>query len=221
MSEARAGTDCRIASGALIVVNEGATTSGIDFSLDAGATISGTVVSDGTLTPLANVRVAAFAGTVQVADAAGFGTIGTDGVGQYTIRGLPPGTYRVRTMSGPSRRDYVNEWYSDVCVGCPGTPAGLAVGPGAPVTGINFSLADRRRISGRVTWAPGSTRVAGPEFTPTVPPASSPYDSGSDRCSRLLIERLPIEGLSTGQSFCSRATCRKIQSISCSPKAGT
>ena len=158
-------TDCRIASGAPIVVNEGATTSGIDFSLDAGATISGTVVSDGTLAPLANVPVAAFAGTVQVADAAGFGTIGTDGAGQYTIRGLPPGTYRVRTMSRPSPpNNYVNEWYSEVCVGCPGVPAGVAVGSGALVTGINFSLATGGAISGRVTCAPGSVRVAGPQI---------------------------------------------------------
>ena len=157
-------TDCRIASGAPIVVNAGATTSGIDFSLDAGATISGTVVAEDTLAPLANVPVAAFAGDVQVADAAGFGTIGTDGAGHYTLRGLPPGTYRVRTMPRPfPPSNYVNEWHNNLCVGCSGTPAGLAVAPGATVTGIDFSLSVGGVISGRVTCTPGGG-IAGPEI---------------------------------------------------------
>ncbi len=196
-------TDCRIASGAPIAVNAGATTSGIDFSLDAGATISGTVVSDGTLAPIADVPVAAFAGTVQVADAAGFGTIGTDGAGQYAIRGLPPGTYRVRTMSRPSPpNNYVNEWYSDVCVGCPGVPAGIAVGSGAPVTGINFSLAPGGAISGHVTCAPGSARVAGPQI--------HAYSASGALVRTIQVQTnalgcsssdYAIEGLPTGQYF--------------------
>jgi hypothetical protein len=157
-------TDCRIASGAPIVVNAGATTSGIDFSLDAGATISGTVVAEDTLAPLANVPVAAFAGDVQIADAGGFGTIGTDGAGHYTLRGLPPGTYRVRTMPRPfPPSNYVNEWHNNLCVGCSGTPAGLAVAPGATVTGIDFSLSVGGVISGRVTCTPAGG-IAGPEI---------------------------------------------------------
>jgi hypothetical protein len=195
-------TDCRIASGAPIVVNAGATTSGIDFSLDAGATISGTVVSEDTLTPLANVPVAAFAGDVQVADAGGFGTVGTDGAGQYTLRGMPPGTYRVRTMPRPSPpSNYVNEWYNDVCVGCPGTPAGVAIGPGAHVAGINFSLATGGVISGRVTCVPGGG-VAGPEI--------HAYNAAGVlvRTIQVLTDALgcsssdyTIEGLPTGQYF--------------------
>ena len=217
-------TDCRIASGAPIVVNEGATTSGIDFSLDAGATISGTVVSDGTLAPLANVPVAAFAGTVQVADAAGFGTIGTDGAGQYTIRGLPPGTYRVRTMSRPSPpSNYVNEWYNDVCVGCPGTPAGLAIGPGAHVTGINFSLAAggvdfrSRHVCARFRTRRRS-RDSRLQFLRRCWSVRFRFRRMLSAARRATT---PLKVCPPASTFCSRAMSRKIQSISCSPRAVT
>ncbi len=184
-------TDCRIASGTPIVVNAGATTSGIDLSLDAGATISGAVVAEDTLAPLANVPVAAFAGDAQVADTAGFGTVGTDGAGQSTLRGLPPGTYRVRTLPRPSPpNNYVNEWHDNVCVGCPGTPAGIAIGSGAHVTGINFSLATGGVISGRVNVYAGRGHRRSRDSCLHGLRRAGSYDSGSDKCSRMLVERL-------------------------------
>ena len=54
-------SDCRIASGTPITVNTGATTAGIDFSFDAAplsAVLSGTVVQDGSLTPLGGCQCA-------------------------------------------------------------------------------------------------------------------------------------------------------------------
>ena len=50
---------CHVSFGTPIAVTSGATTSGIDFPLDQGGTISGTVVADGTSAPLEWRRVSA------------------------------------------------------------------------------------------------------------------------------------------------------------------
>jgi hypothetical protein len=141
----RAPTDCRIASGTPISVTAGATTAGIDFSLDPASTISGTVVAADTGAPLSR-RVAAYAADVEVAFAQ------TNASGQYTLAGLAPGLYRVRASIPFAPFDkYVDTWYKDVCVGCAGTPSAVIVPPSANVTGIDFSLASGGTISGTVT----------------------------------------------------------------------
>ena len=120
-------SDCRIVSGTPIVVAAGATVSGIDFSLDPSGTISGTVVAEGSSSPLAGVVLWAYKGDVQVAG--GF----TNASGEYSISGLPPGSYRVRTG--------FNLAASTVVV----MPAG------GSVTGINFSLPQGGSIAGTIT----------------------------------------------------------------------
>jgi hypothetical protein len=138
---------CRIASGTPIVVTEGATTAGIDFSLDASATITGSVVADGTSAPLAQIPVVVLSGDLEVARGE------TTSSGVYIVAGLPPGIYRVRTAAAIGA--YANEWLGGVCVGCSGTPGTLVVGPGANVTDINFSLGVGGTISGTITCQMG------------------------------------------------------------------
>jgi hypothetical protein len=134
---------CRIASGAPIPVTTGAATTGIDFSLDGAATISGRVVADGTMEPVSLVPVFAYEGDVAV-------SLGlTDAFGRYTIPGLSAGAYRVRTVFGQG--GLADEWYGGVCAGCPGTPLSVTVGAGAAVTGIDFSLGTAGAISGAIT----------------------------------------------------------------------
>ena len=57
---------CMIAAGTPVAVTAGATTSGIDIALPRGGSISGTVVAEGSLTPLANVPVSVFHGELEV-----------------------------------------------------------------------------------------------------------------------------------------------------------
>ena len=139
----RPDSACRIASGTPIAVTDGASTSGIDFSLDPSGTITGAVVADGTSAPLAGVSVVVFRGDVEIAR-----TETTNG-GLYIFAGLSPGSYRVRTAL--TQGNYVNEWSNGVCVGCADVPGAVTVGPGALVDGINFSLAPGGTITGTIT----------------------------------------------------------------------
>ena len=139
----RPDSACRIASGTPITVTDGASTSGIDFSLDPSGTITGAVVADGTSAPLAGVSVVVFRGDVEIAR-----TETTNG-GLYIFAGLSPGSYRVRTAL--TQGNYVNEWSNGVCVGCADVPGAVTVGPGALVDGINFSLAPGGTITGTIT----------------------------------------------------------------------
>jgi hypothetical protein len=133
---------CVAFQGTPIPVGTG-TTAGIDFALDLGGSISGTV-TDGEH-PLQNVAV-------QVLTSAGFlleaGFSGADG--SYRVGGLEPGTYFVRTASV----SHVNELYDDLpcifqCDHTVGTP--VSVTAGAETTGIDFSLDAGGTISGAVS----------------------------------------------------------------------
>ena len=135
--------ECQVTLGSPIGVTQGATTAGIDFALDQGGTISGTVLAGGAPAPLGSI-VGAVAGNVTIATAA----VGANG--QYTIVGLPPGAYHVKATAGSA---YVSQWFNNVCVGCPGAPTAIVVAPGATVGSINFTLspASSGAIAGNVT----------------------------------------------------------------------
>ena len=137
------GDSCRIASGTPIVVADSATTTGIDFALDTAGGITGVVTAEDTAQPLAGVRVALYVGILRL------GLATTNGSGAFSFGNLPPGPYQVRT-DGPTA-NYVDEWFGNVCIGCPGTIATVTVASGATTSGINLSLAGGGSISGTVT----------------------------------------------------------------------
>jgi hypothetical protein len=137
--------------GTPVPVTAGATTT-INFNLTAGVQIRGTVtnaVGGGNISGIA----------VQVFSAAGvnLGQTSTNGSGVYTTRGLPDGTYYLRTSNNLG---YVDKLYDNqVCPGpgCAvlnGTPV-VAAGAGTIVGGKNFVLAQGGRISGAVTGPAG------------------------------------------------------------------
>ncbi len=127
-----------ILAGTPIAVTAGATTTGRDFVLEAGGTITGTVTNAATAAPLANATV-----LIPIASNSFFG-FNTNAAGVYTISGLPAGTHRVSTSLG----QYANEVYDNVT--CPagfcsstfmttnGSPIGVT--GGAITAGINFAL---------------------------------------------------------------------------------
>jgi hypothetical protein len=88
------------------------------------------------------------------------GGAGTDGNGNYSVGGLPPGSCKVRTMTN---QGYINEWYrndpiDDDPAGDEATPVDVTSGD---AIGIDFTLTmghpPGQSISGRVTDASSGT----------------------------------------------------------------
>ena len=160
------GGACVPMSGAPIAVTMGATTTGIDFALDEGGLVSGTVTHAATGTPLAgvSVRIYALSGSwigSGYADGSGqYLTSGyTDASGHYaTSAGLPAGTYYAQTYNADG---YVDELFDGVeCAGYGCTRAdgtGVSVVPGVTTGGVDFALSPGGRISGRVTESGSGT----------------------------------------------------------------
>ncbi len=131
-----------------VTVNPGATTSGIDFALQRGGAITGTIIAAVPNVPLSGVGAAVF-------NSAGvsMGTFTTNASGVYTTTGLPPGTYYVRTTNSNT---YINQlWQGQSCplTACIPTSGTPIVVNGTTVSGIDFALATGGQISGRVTDA--------------------------------------------------------------------
>lgn len=153
------GTCSNVTTGTPIVVAAGSTTSPIDFGLDRGGAITGTVAAAGSGSPLQSVLVPIYDST-----GAPISQVSTDKDGIYTKSGLPAGSYYVGTLNFLG---YLDELYDDIkCPGATCDPtAGAAVAVVADETtkDIDFSLEPGGRISGKVTHGTGglgSVRVA-------------------------------------------------------------
>ncbi|MCC7008870.1 MAG: carboxypeptidase regulatory-like domain-containing protein, partial [Acidobacteria bacterium] len=130
---------CNVTTGTAVSVTAGATTSDRNFALSAGGSISGTVRNASTLAAISGINVQAYAST------GSFVKTGTASAadGTYTISGLPPGTYYIRTaISGAIF--YLDELYNELpcsptCVVTTGAP--IVVTAGTNQTGKDFTLA--------------------------------------------------------------------------------
>jgi len=152
------GGTCNATTGMGVGVTAGATTGNVDFALAAGGQITGTVTNAETGAPLASGSVRAYdANGTAVGNAAYLNTSGS-----YTLKGLPTGTYYIRTTNSLS---FVDELYNDVA--CPGgrcaltTGIGVSVTNGAVTSGIDFALATGGTITGTVTDADTKAPLAG------------------------------------------------------------
>ncbi len=134
--------------GTLVPVTNGGVTT-INFALSPGGRISGTVTNAVGGAALQNIAVALFSAT-----GVGMGSYTTNASGVYTTRGLPDGTYFLRTSN---TQGFVDKLFDNKF--CPGP--GCAVTTGTPVVvagtgtvgGRDFSLVLGGRISGTVTNA--------------------------------------------------------------------
>lgn len=148
------------ASGAPIAVTSGAATTGIDFLLDRGATISGTVRHPTTLGQPVAIDVELYArigSNLWRVD-----TVRLTGGGPYQFAGLPAGSYFVSTYN----ELFLDEVYNNrTCLGrcqtdemAAGTP--VTVGTGGSATNIDFDLALGGSLSGTITEAGTGTPLA-------------------------------------------------------------
>jgi hypothetical protein len=125
---------CDVTAGTSIDVVDGMDTSGIDFALAPGASISGTVTEDGTAAVLQLISIEIYDSTFALVSS----TL-TAADGTYTQGGLPSGTYYAKTFSFGS---HVDELYDDIpCNPC-GIPSGdpIVLTAPNPVAGIDFAL---------------------------------------------------------------------------------
>lgn len=142
-----------------------ATTSGIDFVLDSGYSFSGTIRDLTTLLPLPDVHVLVYD---NMGNFAHWAT--TDINGDFTVSGLPAGTYYAKTNNGSNlpfmglnqtaAGSWVDILYDDLP--CPGSACDVTTGtpivlgplpPGMESKGdslFNFELPDGGTLSGRL-----------------------------------------------------------------------
>ena len=147
-------TACDVTSGTPVPVTQGYTTPSINFALDEGGTISGTVTDAGTSTPLGNA-------SISIMDSAGDWVASgyTDSSGSYVAYdGLPTGTYYVYAQAQSHKPEVYD---SILCLGCDrrsGTPVAVTVG--SNTGNIDFALESGGTISGTVTDASTSQPLA-------------------------------------------------------------
>ena len=137
---------CVVTTGTPIVVAASTNTPGIDFALQPGGSISGTVTSAATGTPISS-------GEVQLtsADGAAWWYAYLDASGSYRISGLAAGTYFANTFTWGA---WADELYDDIlcepgCTITAGTP--ILVTLGQETQGVDFSLQTFGAFQGQVT----------------------------------------------------------------------
>jgi hypothetical protein len=137
---------CMPTSGTPIPIVLGGVVPGINFSLDLGGSITGTVRRQANGTPVGDAHIDVF-------NAAGGSVdhVHPDATGTYVATGLVAGTYFARAEAD----EFLDELYREIpCIpACPpatsGTPVPVAVAQSTG--GVDFTLTRLGRITGRVT----------------------------------------------------------------------
>lgn len=153
------GHGCNHVLGTPIEVPGVGSVTGIDFALTTMATISGQVVTRESGTPLSGVPI-----RIRNTEATIVGSSSTDASGDFTVGGLPAGTYYASTTDSGG---YVGQLYDDIL--CPGgVPQGCLLLNGAPIdldqasqaVGIDFALDRAGEIAGSVVAEDSGAPIA-------------------------------------------------------------
>ncbi len=167
---------------------------GIDFSLDAGGTISGTVDAD----PGGQLLAGAEVSVVPVISGGEGGGAGpfcatTNDSGQYTIIGLPFDDYKV-CAGGGDNPQYVSEWYDD-CMSYEDAGTISLTTESPDTAGIDFSLPIGGSITGAVMPDGGESWVYDGRVVVID------YDTGSEVAEAGILEdgmTYLVRGIPTG-----------------------
>jgi len=124
-----------------VMVTAGSNTPNINAQLLAGGQISGQV------TNVSNVGIFHIGVQVYELDNNFLGGADTDASGNYTVSGLPSGSFKVEFYG--YGWNYISEWYNDKVSFATADPVTVTAGSVTP--NINAQLAQEGKISGRVT----------------------------------------------------------------------
>lgn len=192
--------ECDSGAGTRVAVRPGRETAGIDFALERGAAISGTVTAEDTGEALPGVTVFVEAGArVTAMDR-------TDGEGGYRIDGLRAGRYFVNTASSAELVDELHERIPCPRGSCdPETGTPVVVGDGEEVR-VDFGLATGGSVSGRVMAEDTGEPVSGVSILVVDSDLKVASSDRSDEDGRYRATGLPsgsyvLESLHSGDFF--------------------
>jgi protocatechuate 3,4-dioxygenase beta subunit len=134
-----------------VTVTVGSTTSDISVNLSAGASLSGTVLDATTNNPISGICVSA------QSNSGGFGGQPTDANGNYTITGLPAGTYSLVFSDCSGVTNYATTYYDQNSSGTDlySSATKISVNPGDQDGSLDVSMGEGGTITGTITAAVG------------------------------------------------------------------
>jgi Carboxypeptidase regulatory-like domain len=182
--------------GVVLSIAAGETASAVDADMEAAGKIGGTVtVADGG-TALQGAQVCAVSPKLNV----GLPTCAsTDASGQYTISGLPTGSYKVRFSAETTGADYLDQYYSDEPTRRLAKP--VSVTAGATTTGIDAAVQAGGEIKGRVTGGLSEEPLSN-LFVCVRPVGQPDFEAGGLMCDYTDSNgEYAIGSLSTGSYF--------------------
>ena len=147
---------CAPTAGTPIAVTFGSTTNSIDFALDLGGGVSGSVTAAGSGLPVGSIQV-----EVYDSSGASVGYVHTSAQGGFMLGDLLPGVYFARALRSSN---HLGQLYDGLpcdpsCTVTAGTP--IQVVNGVATSGVNFSLTSLGSLSGIVTDAGTGLPLAG------------------------------------------------------------
>jgi uncharacterized repeat protein (TIGR03803 family) len=160
---------CDLTTGSLIAVTAGATTSGSDFRLELGGTVTGRVRIAPALNPLSGVQVDLYS-----ADGLSVARAITTADGGYRLKGLPPSTYFARTSNVAGYQDAIYNGVPCAVSSCnllSGTPIVLL--EGGLRSDVDFTL-DNRVVTTMVVAAAGGAYNSAATLSASLMAAGAP-----------------------------------------------
>jgi hypothetical protein len=134
-----------------VAVTAGSTTANVDATMLSGGVITGKVTAASNGVPIPRVFVCVFH------ESSGGPCESTNSNGEYTIDGLPSGSYTVSFRASEGNYNYVDQYYNGSSSASAATSVSVTAGSTTP--NVDAALAPGGQISGRVT-APGGGALA-------------------------------------------------------------
>ncbi|QQR72135.1 MAG: carboxypeptidase regulatory-like domain-containing protein [Holophagales bacterium] len=175
---------CSLSAANPVVVNDSATTMGVDFQLEVGGRIGGRVLLRPEATPptsSALVKVMSSAGQL-------VGSAATDSFGRYQLSGLQ-GDYRVvASASGRETQIFDHGTCAGTCIPSSGAP--VVVGPGVDRSDVDFDLSPLGSIAGKLTSTTGEPIANGYVSAKMMGDPNNSRYTNSDANGRYVVTQL-------------------------------